>query len=107
MAAVWLAPVGRPGVPGRRGSSRVRRRGGTLYADHARAAGREVGVVVAQVMAASARAGDPGIRLAVGAQEVGQLRHAFLADDVLFFFQAEDGIRDYKVTGVQTCALPI
>src|SRR5205807_5433743 len=22
-------------------------------------------------------------------------------------FQAEDGIRDYKVTGVQTCALPI
>src|SRR3989454_6725983 len=34
-------------------------------------------------------------------------------DDVMpcvcffFFFQAEDGIRDYKVTGVQTCALPI
>src|SRR5688500_20254069 len=25
----------------------------------------------------------------------------------LFFFQAEDGIRDYRVTGVQTCALPI
>src|SRR5256885_3950577 len=24
-----------------------------------------------------------------------------------FFFQAEDGIRDYKVTRVQTCALPI
>src|SRR5256885_8703837 len=24
-----------------------------------------------------------------------------------FFFQAEDGIRDYKVTGVRTCALPI
>src|ERR1022692_1826979 len=24
-----------------------------------------------------------------------------------FFFQEEDGIRDYKVTGVQTCALPI
>src|SRR6266566_2137077 len=24
-----------------------------------------------------------------------------------FFFQAEAGIRDYKVTGVQTCALPI
>src|SRR5205807_3695645 len=23
---------------------------------------------------------------------------------LLFFFQAEDGIRDYKVTGVQTCA---
>src|SRR5256885_6960160 len=27
--------------------------------------------------------------------------------NVFFFFQAEDGIRDYKVTGVQTCALPI
>src|SRR5256885_8167939 len=26
---------------------------------------------------------------------------------LIFFFQAEDGIRDYKVTGVQTCALPI
>src|SRR5256885_3501770 len=26
---------------------------------------------------------------------------------IFFFFQAEDGIRDYKVTGVQTCALPI
>src|SRR2546421_4936571 len=26
---------------------------------------------------------------------------------VLFFFQAEDGIRDLIVTGVQTCALPI
>src|SRR5438552_10142266 len=27
--------------------------------------------------------------------------------DFLFFFQAEDGIRDDLVTGVQTCALPI
>src|SRR2546430_5680865 len=27
--------------------------------------------------------------------------------DVVFFFQAEDGIRDLTVTGVQTCALPI
>src|SRR6266850_4450174 len=26
---------------------------------------------------------------------------------LFFFFQAEDGIRDYKVSGVQTCALPI
>src|SRR5258708_9557925 len=26
---------------------------------------------------------------------------------VVFFFQAEDGIRDDLVTGVQTCALPI
>src|SRR5256885_10275242 len=28
-------------------------------------------------------------------------------ESCFFFFQAEDGIRDYKVTGVQTCALPI
>src|SRR5256885_4798244 len=31
---------------------------------------------------------------------------AYVGQD-FFFFQAEDGIRDYKVTGVQTCALPI
>src|SRR5207245_8187442 len=37
-------------------------------------------------------------------------RHASLGCAVshsLFFFQAEDGIRDATVTGVQTCALPI
>src|SRR2546427_6179970 len=33
----------------------------------------------------------------------GDLRTFFL----FFFFQAEDGIRDLTVTGVQTCALPI
>src|SRR2546430_5948421 len=27
--------------------------------------------------------------------------------ELVFFFQAEDGIRDLTVTGVQTCALPI
>src|SRR5256885_3208522 len=32
---------------------------------------------------------------------------ALVAVCFFFFFQAEDGIRDYKVTGVQTCALPI
>src|SRR5207302_2943643 len=41
------------------------------------------------------------------------LRHAHqshaLVDvkQLAFFFQAEDGIRDFHVTGVQTCALPI
>src|SRR5690606_13563224 len=29
------------------------------------------------------------------------------ASGLCFFFQAEDGIRDFHVTGVQTCALPI
>src|SRR5207237_6398866 len=38
--------------------------------------------------------------------------HVFLCCEswyclVFFFFQAEDGIRDSSVTGVQTCALPI
>src|SRR5207247_6436747 len=32
---------------------------------------------------------------------------AVLTALVIFFFQAEDGIRDPLVTGVQTCALPI
>src|SRR5260370_32850692 len=30
-----------------------------------------------------------------------------LGERSVFFFQAEDGIRDSSVTGVQTCALPI
>src|SRR5690606_40377749 len=30
-----------------------------------------------------------------------------LVKGLFFFFQAEDGIRDFHVTGVQTCALPI
>src|SRR5256885_4566177 len=36
--------------------------------------------------------------------EILRALHVYCVD---FFFQAEDGIRDYKVTGVQTCALPI
>src|SRR5437762_5873629 len=32
---------------------------------------------------------------------------SIVATTVFFFFQAEDGIRDTSVTGVQTCALPI
>src|SRR5205807_5853668 len=38
---------------------------------------------------------------------VGFICGFFLYLIFFFFFQAEDGIRDYKVTGVQTCALPI
>src|SRR5256886_10787604 len=38
----------------------------------------------------------------------GQVRYDMLGVGVFFFFfQAEDGIRDLTVTGVQTCALPI
>src|SRR5258706_110310 len=35
------------------------------------------------------------------------LGQSLLAEEKYFFFQAEDGIRDWSVTGVQTCALPI
>src|SRR5256886_12704440 len=35
------------------------------------------------------------------------LRGLDVAVTIFFFFQAEDGIRDLTVTGVQTCALPI
>src|SRR5437867_5194870 len=41
--------------------------------------------------------GDSGSRLVV----------VIIKCRVFFFFQAEDGIRDRTVTGVQTCALPI
>src|SRR5260370_15152052 len=34
-------------------------------------------------------------------------RHCAAMLSFFFFFQAEDGIRDSSVTGVQTCALPI
>src|SRR5260370_5950859 len=33
--------------------------------------------------------------------------HEGTVEYLFFFFQAEDGIRDSSVTGVQTCALPI
>src|SRR5258708_10577242 len=36
-----------------------------------------------------------------------ELAQCFNCCSYLFFFQAEDGIRDDLVTGVQTCALPI
>src|SRR5690625_6983803 len=35
------------------------------------------------------------------------LIYSYTLSILLFFFQAEDGIRDGHVTGVQTCALPI
>src|SRR3989337_2977863 len=48
----------------------------------------------AQCVTDVVRAGCPGGRVA-------------WACECFFFFQAEDGIRDATVTGVQTCALPI
>src|SRR5437764_61469 len=39
--------------------------------------------------------------------EPGTVREETTVAILFFFFQAEDGIRDTSVTGVQTCALPI
>src|SRR5690348_18355511 len=38
---------------------------------------------------------------------MGDTGHRAFVVQFFFFFQAEDGIRDGRVTGVQTCALPI
>src|SRR6267143_3391757 len=54
-------------------------------------------------------AGDSFEMYAVGALRLSPLRRCLAIDSTvdIFFFQAEDGIRDGTVTGVQTCALPI
>ena len=47
-------------------------------------------------------------QVGVGPQELSVLGPVVVIDiGAFFFFQAEDGIRDVAVTGVQTCALPI
>src|SRR2546422_8504614 len=66
------------------------------------------------MLPAMAEMGDLDIRRVV---THGEKAAAYMADGYaraahrpglcLFFFQAEDGIRDVAVTGVQTCALPI
>src|SRR5229473_5916201 len=54
-----------------------------------------VGVVVSEMLISSA-----GIGYLIS-------RYRTILESAHFFFQAEDGIRDKLVTGVQTCALPI
>src|SRR5438874_12633341 len=49
---------------------------------------------------------DQPVGRAVGAPDRALVACSFFLFD-FFFFQAEDGIRDLYVTGVQTCALPI
>src|SRR5256886_16950478 len=46
------------------------------------------------------RADCPSVKMMLSVYHVGDVV-------LFFFFQAEDGIRDLTVTGVQTCALPI
>src|ERR1022692_3480604 len=47
------------------------------------------------------------VRLKNEGEEGGAVQPVKILREEFFFFQREDGIRDYKVTGVQTCALPI
>src|SRR5262249_56719666 len=49
------------------------------------------------------------VSLRLGKEEVRVTCEVFDSQgaELFFFFQAEDGIRDWSVTGVQTCALPI
>src|SRR2546430_4973481 len=49
---------------------------------------------------------ERGIRSAMQGSNV-PIHNPAVSAFVFFFFQAEDGIRDLTVTGVQTCALPI
>src|SRR6476620_11005113 len=50
---------------------------------------------------------DNGIEIDWGLQLLVLKAVGRASTTVFFFFQAEDGIRDIGVTGVQTCALPI
>src|SRR2546421_1186515 len=50
---------------------------------------------------------QPTLTIAVAASGRDTLLALLYSLLIFFFFQAEDGIRDLIVTGVQTCALPI
>src|SRR6266511_3512585 len=50
---------------------------------------------------------EPPIKVLLKYARVAGISTDVLIDDYFFFFQAEDGIRDFHVTGVQTSALPI
>src|SRR5256885_4431405 len=64
--------------------------------------------VIAGWLTADFREREPNIAANMKAMLQGCPVQGYIACcEALFFFQAEDGIRDYKVTGVQTCALPI
>src|SRR5258708_9634608 len=60
-----------------------------------------------QVVSRSAWCGQDSMGLPVGIDYEPPTCQILLLVMRLFFFQAEDGIRDDLVTGVQTCALPI
>src|SRR5690554_2854698 len=72
-----------------------------LHADH------EQNCSTTAVRAIGSSQPDPYSAIAGGIAALYGPLHGGANEAVLFFFQAEDGIRDADVTGVQTCALPI
>src|SRR2546430_7776185 len=79
---------------------------GSCYrADHFEFA--KVGVPVVYVKGGRDYIGKPESYARDRVDEFIAHRYHKVTDTVRFFFQAEDGIRDLTVTGVQTCALPI
>src|SRR2546430_9037616 len=61
----------------------------------------------AKAFSLSKRIGNQAGRIAQEEHSQNLARHLTRTGSQCFFFQAEDGIRDLTVTGVQTCALPI
>src|SRR5256886_11749125 len=59
------------------------------------------------VSAKLGRTDDANVWLRPGSMVIIAVAVYFAVIGLIFFFQAEDGIRDLTVTGVQTCALPI
>src|SRR2546429_7280307 len=66
-----------------------------------------VPVAAGETAAGEALGDGDGCALGAAAYGLDDAHAAVASTAVTFFFQAEDGIRDVAVTGVQTCALPI
>src|SRR6266542_479388 len=62
-------------------------------------------IIYAMYLTCTERRGVPRAKLTGTIQN--DILKEYVARGTFFFFQAEDGIRDATVTGVQTCALPI
>src|SRR2546422_4633793 len=60
-----------------------------------------------QIFEAQADAWPEGVAVLMDGKEITYYELEQRANRLILFFQAEDGIRDVAVTGVQTCALPI
>src|SRR5256885_354340 len=117
---LWPLDIGRLGPQsGKQGHSLARAAEGLGSAkEESRGGGMEVGESIGAVwdalvcwVAADCCAGGLAGAGDSGSETAALMKKGDRPPDVgpmeIFFFQAEDGIRDYKVTGVQTCALPI